>query len=177
MPDAAARNDREFLRLYDELKREAYGYSMFCTGSREVAEDVCQDSFLRLFTALRDGREVSSPRHYLLRSIRNAAMNQRMRDSTWRNLLPALTGLRAVDGGTGAGSPSDAMERREIEAGLQEALGRIPRAQAEVIALRYFSQLSYQEIADLVGDKVSTVTNRCHDGVRNVAMFLREGLE
>lgn len=113
------------------------------------AEDVLHQVFLQL---LRDGTEISSP-GYLFRAVRNRVLNH-LRGRSREVALDVETQWLE--------SPSGSLE---TALALQSALATLPEEQREVIVLRVWGQLTFEEVAAVVGVSPNTAASRYRYGL------------
>jgi RNA polymerase sigma-70 factor (ECF subfamily) len=107
------------------------------------AEDVVQEVFLEAFQ-LQQRQEVGNWAG-LLRKVATWRALDRLRR---RRRMEPLDGLECADA---AGGPHEAAVARELAQRLREAIGQLPDGQAAVFSLRYFDELSYDQIAQALG--------------------------
>lgn len=136
-------------------------YASYRIGSRDDAEDIVQDVFLRLRTRGKDGgnRELKCPRSYLYRTLMNLCASFLRKSQTF--------GSCALDeaGNLVAEEPqSFEQDFRRISS----LLGKIPEEQAEVIRLRVHSDLSFAEIAESLDVPLPTVKSRFLYGIDKI---------
>ena len=123
------------------------------TGSRSDAEDIVQETFLKLLTA---SGGIAHPRAYLYRSVANACCDLKRR----RTFYEPLRADQPQD------DPDPAL-REEAER-LAALLDRIPPEQAEVIRLHTFASLRFTEIAEILDIPVTTVKSRFQYGIEKL---------
>jgi RNA polymerase sigma-70 factor (ECF subfamily) len=120
-----------------------------------AAEDIVQDVFIRLMS---QRPAPANAKAWLFRSVRNAAL------SHLRSRHRAETREQRV----AADRPAWFDERPEeliSAAEAQAALGTLPDEQREVIVLRIWGQLTFEEIAEILGRSVSTLFSRYKTGL------------
>ncbi len=125
------------------------------TRSLADAEDVVQEAFVRYW---RHQRQLpGNPQALLVTSIRRAAVDLARRESR-RAVREEKSGGGLADGGmVFAAQPSDADDRRgEIEA----ALLRLPAEQREVLVLKIWNELTFEQIAGSLGIPLNTAASR-----------------
>jgi RNA polymerase sigma-70 factor, ECF subfamily len=94
-PRADGRSDEAFLTAtYDELRVELFGFLISMTRDREAAEDLLQDTFIRLIREARAGRTPDKVRPWLYRVAANAAISRGRRGARWLRVLPRLVDRR-----------------------------------------------------------------------------------
>lgn len=147
------------------LLRYAYGL----VGQRETAEDLVQEVFLRLHA---HWDEVSNPRAWLFRSVRNLALNH-LRDRHHETTLDHHPELPASDP-----DPDDTLGRMETLGTLQLLIAELPSADRQLIHLKYHRKLKYDEISQQTGLSVGNVGYKLHFLLKNLADSLRRlGIE
>lgn len=145
----------ELVRRYQEICfRTAY---LVC-GDADEARDAAQEGFVRAWHALHRFRSGAEPRPWLLRIVANAARN-RVRSGTRRAGL-ALRVAQLTPTDDAAPSPEAAVLAGERRRELLAALDRLGAAERQVIALRWFVDLSEAEMATVLDCPRGTVKSR-----------------
>ena len=169
---AAEGDSAAFARLYDRYERRAYNLCYRITGSRDDAADATQETFLRVLERLPRlmGRELQfGP--YLLTAARHASYDAIARR---RRAAPsAEIPDSAVPVGSGEPEP-DRPERQVLLEAHQEQIraanATLPTRQREALALRELEELSYDEIAEIMGmnrNSVAQLLSRARIGLRD----------
>jgi RNA polymerase sigma factor (sigma-70 family) len=144
--------------------RVAYGIA------GDDAEDVVQEACVKAFGALARFEAGRAFRPWLLAIVANEARNRRRGAGRWRRL-----GLRLADRpGTGGPDPAEVSERDEDRRRLLSAVARLPDADREIIALRWFADLSEAETATALGCPVGTVKSRSSRALARLRRSLGE---
>ncbi len=168
--DAAA-----FEPIVHAYRGRAYGYALTILGSHDDALDVSQEAFARAFRLL---GTFDCERNFLpwfLRIVRNLAFNLLRRRRSRPQTLPGRDGAEAAQAlHAGEASPAAAVEREERAATIRQALNQLPAAHREVLHLRHFEEMSYQEIADALRVPPGTVMSRLYNGRKRLARLLKE---
>ncbi|MPZ98162.1 MAG: sigma-70 family RNA polymerase sigma factor [Dehalococcoidia bacterium] len=174
MNGLAAGDLRALERLYDRYSALVFSVSLRVLHDRQLAEDVVQEVFLRLWRqpASYDperGRFIS----WLMSVTRNRALDEQRRVSRRLRIEdqeeePGRE-LQSHDRGD---DPQLELVLQEQRRAVREALTRLPPAQRRVIELAYFGGLTQVEIAEQTGDPLGTVKTR----VRLAMQKLREAL-
>ncbi len=163
--NAAASGDQDARReLFERYREPAYRAAYRITGRAEDALDVVQDSFIAAFSKLDSFQRESSFRTWLLRIVTNRALDllraRRVRlavsldrDDDQRPLVPA----RPAESSAGA-----RLERAELAAQLRRALEALPPDQRAVVALYAEGDMTYGQIAEVLGIPIGTVMSRLH---------------
>jgi RNA polymerase sigma-70 factor (ECF subfamily) len=140
---------REWLgALYDHHAAGLYRYAVMILADTEAAADAVQ----QVFTRLVDRREtLEAEAHYLRRAIRNECFSMLRDRRRWPHAADSHDILEAM------AAPHDVLEDRMA---VQAALLALPPDQREVVHLKIFEGLTFQEIADLTGESINTIASR-----------------
>ncbi len=154
-----------FAELINAHKHPLVNYLTRLTGSRDRAEDVAQETFVRFYTQFRKYREEGSLAAYLFRIATNLVRSEERRKHRWRLLNPLLATSSSVS--NGQSSPENPQhvalaseETRQVTLALS-SLDIIYRAP---LILREIEGLSYQEIAIALDCSEGTIKSRLHRG-------------
>lgn len=185
-PPSAAADDKALLTrvargetaalgtLYDRYGRLVFSVALRVTGDRESAEEITQDTFLRLWQqAGRFDPERGSCAAWLATIAQRRAIDElRGRRGTSRRREVALPELVADEQDLGLADLS------QLRADLQSALAELPPPQREAIELSYFGGLSRQEIAAQAACPLPTIHTRLRLGMEKLrTILLREERE
>ena len=148
----------ELARRYRE---PAYLLGLHLTGNREDALDVAQDALLRFFSTLDRFHEDRPVRPYLLRIVRNRAMDlfRRRRVRRAESLDAGELPRQIVDERPG---PEETTRRAELRRRVWRAVSRLSPPKREILVLRDYHDLTYAEIAKVLGIPMGTVMSRLH---------------
>jgi RNA polymerase sigma factor (sigma-70 family) len=168
---AAVSGDRLAIEhLFRELYPPVYGFCLSMTRRQADAEDLAQQTFLNAFKSLRRFRSSQPIGPWILRIAHNLFISQ-LRGQ--RGLLeldaPELNGVHSADP-----APEAVALSQETRAEVRRALHSLPVPDQAILVLRYQQQLSYGEIAAVIGKPVTTVTNQLFEARRRLALVLRQ---
>jgi len=144
------------------------GYFYRNTGSRSEAEDLLQDVFLRLVKALPAYREKERFEIWLYR------MAQHLLIDYWRKKKVKLTPEDWMLEEEVRQDPLERSVAKERDDELQQALSQLSPQQREVITMRYFSDLTFEEISKINGTPMGTALARAHRGLSKLRELLSE---
>jgi RNA polymerase sigma-70 factor (ECF subfamily) len=130
-------------------------------GDAALAEDIAQDTFIRVWDRLADYRPSGNFRAWLVRIATNLTID------AMRKFKPVvdIEDLPLVAPGQG---PEAAAVSRERAAAVRAALMRLPLPSRSALVLREYEGLSYQEIADVLDVPLGTVKSRLNDARRRL---------
>jgi RNA polymerase sigma factor (sigma-70 family) len=158
----------DFEQLYAEHAQPLFGFLVYRTGDRALAEDLLADAFERAFRARRlFDRSKASEKTWLYSIALNCLRDHGRREAAeGRALDRADTPTQTSDAAEAFG----AIEDRDD---LSRALRALSEEEREAIALRYGADLRVPEIAKLKGEKLTTIEGRVYRALRK----LRDELE
>lgn len=145
-------------RLVERFQVDVFGTALRLTHDRDVALELTNTIFFKVYQNL-DAYEAGRPlRPWLLRIATNETLNwlrsrRRERDHVLSGEARDVA-FEQLAGGVDPESAALAAERREA---VRAALARLPEHYRLVLTLRFFNELSYQEIADYTGQDANTV--------------------
>ncbi|MDP9246735.1 MAG: sigma-70 family RNA polymerase sigma factor [Candidatus Dormibacteraeota bacterium] len=160
---------RELYRRYGTL---AYSLAVRILGDPGRAEDVVQDSFMRVWTyagSFDAGR--GSLRTWLLTTVRNRAIDY-LRGRPGRERQELELGFELPAQGPGSDPWRDVSESLEREA-LRKALVSLPSDQRQVVELAYFGGYTQREIAGMVQVPLGTVKGRTRLALEKLSSYLQ----
>ncbi|MDQ0091026.1 RNA polymerase sigma-70 factor (ECF subfamily) [Paenibacillus anaericanus] len=151
-----------------------YAYLYRLTSKRQLAEDLAQECFVRVFTALQAGRLPERFRPWIYRIATNLCRDV-WKSGAYRYEVTAKdTGVYdAADGGkdTVASFLDKQYEREAVIA----ALGALPEEERQIVILRFYEELKLEEIAELLELPLGTVKSKLYRAFRRLADILQKG--
>jgi len=168
--EACQQGDRAaFQLLFETYKDKVFSIAVYSSGGdRAVADDVTQQIFLKLFTAIRQFRGDSEFTTWLYRLVVNACLDERRRR---RRLLP--WGETVAMRNPADKKPQEKQyARREVSEAVQAAIADLKPKFRLPILLKYIEGLSYEEIATVMGCSKGTVASRLNRGHSQLAKRL-----
>lgn len=164
--DAVIAGDHEAFRTL--VDRESQAVISICrriVGDPAEAEDVAQDAFLQAYRALATFRGDGPFGAWLRRiAIRVAVARLAARRDVVRLDADALDPRAATLRSSGDDPETRALDV-EWRSAIRDAIASLPASQRDVVVLRFYGDLSLQEIAELTSHPVGTVKSRLHRGM------------
>lgn len=142
----AAGDSAALAMLFERHKTRLFGYLCHVTGDRALAEDLLSDVFLRVYRARGTYRPGTGFAPWLYRIARNLAIGELRRRTTFRRVWDRLVRETCA-------APPDPWEpfRSEVKEQVQAALARLPEEQRSALVLKEYAELSYREVAEVLG--------------------------
>jgi RNA polymerase sigma-70 factor, ECF subfamily len=159
------RSGPEIAQIVAEHHRAVYGYAYRLTGSVHDAEDLTQEVFLIAHRKIGQLRDVETAKSWLFAIARNAFLRDR------RPKHPLLAADADVEVDLIADDPADDGVDRDR---LQAALNRLPEVFRAAVAMYYFEERSYREIADELDVPIGTVMSRLARAKDQLRLLLLE---
>jgi RNA polymerase sigma-70 factor (ECF subfamily) len=174
--EAAQQGDqRAFGALVNLFSRDVYGKAFSILKNHQDADDVVQETFIRVYRALPGFRFESSFRTWLITIATRQALNYRER---------VIKEHESLDGPEGTFEhPALRVEETQISALLdlearrllQEALPKLPRRQKEALTLKLQHDWKYEQIAQAMGTSVGSVKAHIFHAIRNLTRQVKGG--
>jgi len=165
-------NDKAFDMLLARNQKKLYSYIMFVVRDTNTADDVFQETFVKVITRLRTGAYTTSGKFsaWLTRIAHNVIIDM-YRSQKHDNLVEPtadndLTNVLSSD-----------MTYDNVEAQLvlnqnlkeaRELMEALPPTQREVVYMRFYQQMSFKEIAEVTGQSINTALGRMRYAVLNM---------
>jgi RNA polymerase sigma-70 factor (ECF subfamily) len=168
--DRVLSGDREAFR--EIVDREGPALVRAChrvLGDLHEAEDAAQEAFVMAYRSLAQWRQEGALGAWLARIAVRIALRRAQRRPVVTWLDPANPGSADV---AGALDPASVAVRMERAAEVREALADLDEPYREVVALRFFGDLSLSEIAEQTGRPLGTVKTHLHRGLSRLKLAL-----
>lgn len=151
---------------FDEIVRqhrwELYRVARKILGSHEDADEAAQEAFVRAWRALGRFRGEALLRTWLIRIVLNVSQTMRSRRGEQWSLDEAG---RVPDSSEGA---EERVHRREVRQRVRDAVATLPARQQEVVLLKVFSEMTYRDVAAVMGLSEGAVKAHLHQAVSNL---------
>ena len=152
-----------FNELVDRYLSSTYGFFTKFTDSKEEAEDLAQDVFIKMYKALKKFRFESEFKTYLYRANINMS-NTYLRRNKWKNMLhlDQISEPEYIDT-----TNEDKWKRKE----LWDAIARLPKIQRMVVTMRTAKNLPYKEIAKIMNISENSAKVNYYHAVEALKIF------
>ena len=169
-------------RAFDELlarnQQKLYNYILFVVRDPEVANDVFQDTFVKVITKLQDGKYTDSGKFsfWVTRIAHNIMMDgyrqqrgEHIVDVDEENDLSRLRSEELMDI-----NRENEFVNAQILNDVRHLMDMLPAPQREVVYMRYYQDLSFKEIADMTGVSINTSLGRMRYALINMRRMARQ---
>ena len=153
-----------FEPLVERYQRLLFTVALRMLGDYDRASDAAQNAFVKAYQKLETFDPTRRFFSWIYRILVNECLNERRDHHPHEPLEPDLAA---------AGTPADLFEIAERRNRVQAAILALPIDYREVIVLRHFAELSYEEIGETLHVPVKTVKSRLHTAKARLAAMLR----
>ena len=169
--DSCRSGERDAFRaLYDWYKDRVYSIALyFFHGDHTLAGDVTQEVFLKLMTNIGQFRGDAEFSTWLYRLVVNACTDTARR----RKSAATISGHPDVDTFAGPGTQEEDYAREQLGASIRAAVSALPPKFRMAVLLRYFEDLSYEQMARTLHCSIGTVASRLSRGHKILAERLK----
>ncbi len=152
---AIVRTTATFEDVVREHQDAVYGAALRILGDRDAALDAANQAFMKAYRSIASYDQSRPIKHWLLRIAVNEAITiGRARTRERQRQAPAAEAVGIPDR---AASPEGEALDRESRDAIRAAVAQLPELYREVVVLRYFNELSVDEVSEVLGRPSSTV--------------------
>ncbi|HEU0140793.1 MAG TPA: sigma-70 family RNA polymerase sigma factor [Bryobacteraceae bacterium] len=170
--DLLSGKEEAFDRFLERFRTKIFQYSYLMCGQREDAEEVSQETLLKVFEKLDQLKEPENIRAWVFRIAKNACLMKRRksvfapeRELSLEELIPAGDGEgveRKLQLADWSALPETQALNSELRAVLERAIGELPEIYRSVILLRDVEELTTEEAAQVLEVGTDVVKTRLH---------------
>ena len=170
LPMASGETNTTLVALFEAEESRILGFATGLVGRRAIAEELVQETFVRLHQVW---DQVENPRAWLYRSLRNLAANH-LRDRREETELDE----ERESGSQEDVLPDEVLGRMEAVGTMQLLVAEMSQEDRNLIRLKYEEGLKYREISERTGISIGNVGFRLHHLLKSLAVGLRQvGIE
>ncbi|WP_407430110.1 RNA polymerase sigma-70 factor [Arcticibacter sp.] len=165
-------DDNAFERLFKEHFKALHSYANVMLRDEDLAEEMVQNVFLRLWERREQLSVQTSVKAYLYKMVHNDCLNYFKHNKTKAKYETYV--IHTIDGKTN--SAAHKLELGELEHRLAEALDDLPQQCRTIFQMSRFEELKYKEIASHLGISVKTVENQMGKALKIMRVKLADFL-
>jgi len=167
-----------FDELLSRTQNKLFAYIMFVDHDHDVADDIFQETFVKVITKLQEGQYTDSGKFlfWITRIAHNAIMDW-YRQQQGRHIMEpnASNDLQNLN----VSSVYDTFRESElvneqVMHDVRRMMNALPAPQREVVYMRFYQQLSFKEIAELTGVSINTSLGRMRYALINMRRMAKE---
>ena len=160
--------DLAFQKLLSDYQKPLYSHIRNIVLNHDDTDDVLQNTFVKVFQYLKNFKGESKLFSWMYRIATNEAL-------TFLNQKAKLSGITSQDlqNKTIDNLKADAyFDGNEIQIKLQKAIVSLPEKQQLVFKMKYFEELKYEEISEILGTSVGALKASYHHAVKKIEIYI-----
>ena len=171
-------NNSAFDELLARTQNKLFTYIMFVVHDHDVADDIFQETFIKVITKLQHGQYTDSGKFifWITRIAHNAIMDwyrqqqsRHIMEPNAENDLQNLSGDMVLDT-----FRESELVNEQVLHDVKRMMEALPAPQREVVYMRYYQQLSFKEIAELTGVSINTSLGRMRYALLNLRRMAKK---
>jgi len=166
-------DEKAFEELYHRYDRQLYGYLNNMIGNASEADEVFEETWLRVIEKLPKYRDEGRFSAWLFRVARNLFIDRVRRKNPERNSISLDDGETLPVAASDAGSPERIADAGDLAEVIDAAIGGLPPELREVFLLRQ-QEVPFKEIALIQGCTINTALSRMQYALRNLRKCLAQ---
>ena len=163
--------------LINRHKNKVFSYIMMVVKKRELAEDIFQDTFIKVIKSLHAGKYSEEGRFvsWVMRIAHNLIIDFYRKNKNLRTVsddetdFPIFNSMKFSDQNI-----EDELVLNQIHSDLRGVIEQLPNEQKEVVVLRYYKDLSFREIAESTNVSINTALGRMRYAIINIRKIMEE---
>lgn len=169
-----------FTHLLERYRSRVYNHILFTVRDEDLANDLYQDTCIKVFTMLRDGKynEEGKFGAWLMRVTTNIMMDHFRRSAPVSEPLYSNEKEKGIDLYNLAELSEPSIEKLIIDEQIKDSavmlMNALPESQREILELRFYEDLSFKEIANMKGMSINTALGRMHYAVNNMRKLAKK---
>ena len=171
-------NNMAFDELLARNQQKLFNYILFMVHDQEQANDIFQDTFVKIITKLQEGSYTDSGKfsYWMTRIAHNIMMDQfrtqrceRIIEPNADNDLSNLKGAEIMEL-----NMETQMVNNQIMRDVRHMMDNLPSPQREVVYMRMYQDLSFKEIAEITGVSINTALGRMRYAILNLRRMAKK---
>jgi len=171
-------DNHAFDELLSRTQEKLFTYIMFVVRDHDVADDVFQETFVKVIIKLQQGQYADTGKFsfWLTRIAHNVIMdryraqrNEHIVEPTQDNDLSNLSGNALLDS-----YRESEIVNEQVLCDVKKMMNSLPAPQREVVYMRFYQQLSFKEIAEITGVSINTALGRMRYAIINLRRMAKE---
>lgn len=171
-------NNQAFDLLLSRNQSKLFSYILFVVHEQDLANDIFQETFVKVITKLQEGRYIDSGKFsaWIMRIAHNVIMDW-YRDNRAKNIvetsddndLSNVTGNDITDFNI-----EDRYVNEQVLRNVKKMMNLLPPTQREIVFMRFYQEMSFKEIAETTGVSINTALGRMRYAILNMRRMARK---
>ena len=170
-------NNTAFDILLNRYKSSIYSYIFFIVHNKELAEDIFQETFVKVIMTIKQGRYTENGKFkaWITRIAHNLIIDNYRQERSENTIsnddveVDLFNNIKLCDG-----TIEDNLVRYQVLSDVKKLIRHLPDNQREVLEMRYYQDLSFKEIADITGVSINTALGRMRYAILNMRRMAEE---
>lgn len=171
-------DNKAFDLLLSRTQTKLFTYIMFVVRDREVANDIFQETFVKVITKLQQHKYTNSGKFgaWLVRIAHNVIMDwyreqksEKIVEANEENDLSNLGGNEVLDLNV-----ENQYVNEQVLRDVRKMMNMLPPTQREVVFMRFYQEMSFKEIAEATGVSINTSLGRMRYAILNLRRMAKE---
>ncbi|GAB4136277.1 MAG: sigma-70 family RNA polymerase sigma factor [Bacteroidia bacterium] len=162
--------------LFARHKKRVFSYIMMVVRDRHLAEDIFQDTFIKVIQTLKRGSYSDEGKFlpWVLRIAHNLIIDHFRRQKR----MPVVEGGEDFDIFSvltlRQGNTEDKLVKRQMRKDIRDMVEKLPKEQREVLIMRHYMDMSFKEIADITNVSINTALGRMRYALLNLRKMMEK---
>ena len=171
-------NNQAFDLLLSRNQSKLFSYILFVVHEQDLANDIFQETFVKVITKLQEGRYIDSGKFsaWIMRIAHNVIMDW-YRDNRAKNIvetsddndLSNVTGNDITDFNI-----EDRYVNEQVLRDVKKMMNLLPPTQREIVFMRFYQEMSFKEIAETTGVSINTALGRMRYAILKMRRMARK---
>src|SRR3712207_3420068 len=170
-------NNKAFDLLLERNQSKLFAYIMFVVRDHDMADDIFQETFVKVITKLQQGKYVDNGKFaaWMMRIAHNIIMDNFRQTKSEKVIETDNQELAKLKNDEAL---TDCIEREfvntQVMNDVKNIMEQLPASQREVVYMRYYQQLSFKEIAEMTNVSINTSLGRMRYALLNMRRMIRD---
>ncbi|RME85736.1 MAG: RNA polymerase sigma factor [Planctomycetota bacterium] len=168
--------EEAFTKLVERYQEPLLGFAYKILGDREKAEEVFQETFVRIFRYRKSFRPGKTFRAWIYTIALHLCRDEMRKKASTVSHSQSLNEGMEEEILHEAISPDSLLASQEMESIIEEGLAQLSPKHREVLVLYHFQELKYEEISQILGRKIGTIKSQLHYALNHLKKVLEPKL-
>lgn len=171
-------NNQAFDLLLSRNQSKLFSYILFVVHEQDLANDIFQETFVKVITKLQEGKYVNSGKFsaWIMRIAHNAIMDW-YRDCRAQNIVETGSDndLSNINGNSVSDlNIEDRYVNEQVLQDVKKMMNLLPPTQREIVFMRFYQEMSFKEIAETTGVSINTALGRMRYAILNLRRMAKK---
>lgn len=171
-------NNKAFDLLLSRNQMKLFSYILFVVHENDLANDIFQETFVKVITKLQEGKYVPSGKFaaWIMRIAHNVIMDW-YRDNRTQNIIELNDDNDLSNINNNVSSVCNAEDRfvnEQVMSDVKKMMNLLPPTQREIVFMRFYQEMSFKEIAETTGVSINTALGRMRYAILNLRRMAKK---